>query len=162
MRQATLAVLVLLGGCSPAPDPFIGTFTQTMTGTNRQISPDSDSSSEFDFGTIAVTPNALTSGYLLSVVHGSTNKCTLDGTLSLDSAEPEIALSPSQKCSLTGASEKRTMTLGSGKAVLTLHPASRLADQLTLTLSYSYVGTRYLFNVSTSGSGERSYTGSRR
>ena len=162
MRALTLLGLTLLVGCGPGIDPLIGSYTFTMTGTDTNSAPNTDVSMPAGGGTVAITSNALVTGYVITVAQTNTSPCVFDGTAAVQKgADPEITIKPNQTCTLFTPSGTATATLTTAKAVLKLG-TTRTADTMTLDVAYSYAGTTAIFNINFAGTGHRTYTSARR
>lgn len=157
MRLATLSSLVLLVGCGPGIDPLIGSFTFTMSGSDVNTAPDTNSSTATGAGTVAITSNGLTTGYVVTVAQSDLTPCVFAGTTAEKATDPQITITSGQTCALGSA----TATLTAAKAVLKMN-ATRAADVITVDVSYSYAGKYPIFNTNYTGNGHRVYTGTRR
>ncbi len=162
MRILILAGLVLFVGCGPGIDPLIGSYTFTMTGQDINSAPNTNASTPAGSGTIAITSDALMTGYVITLAQTDTSPCVFSGTAAVaKSADPEITIKPTQTCVLLAPSGSATATLTTAKAVLKLG-ATRPADTMTLDAAYSYAGTTVIFNIAFAGTGHRTYTSARR
>lgn len=158
MRLATFAALVLLAGCGPGIDPLIGSYTFNLTGTDTTTSPSNRMDPVTGAGTLAITANALTSAYVLTVAQADASPCVLEGTALEKAATPTITIRADQKCTFVNAVGTTTATM-SGTATLK-EQATKSADLMALEVSYSYTGTTFGFNFA--GTGKRTYAGTRR
>lgn len=160
MRIATLAFLVLIG-CGPGLDPLLGSYPFTLAGTDTNTSPNTNASPASGTGTLAVTSTAAMVGYLVTLAHANANGCTLEATVAEKATAPELTIKAGQTCTFVTSGGTTVATISSGKALLKLND-TRAADVMTLDVSYTYSGSTFLFNQAFSGTGKRTYTGTRR
>ena len=162
MRLATFAALALLVGCGPGVDPLIGSYNFTMAGTDTNTAPNTTVTTSTNTGTMAITANAASTGYVITVGHIDTNVCVLDGKATEKATGPEITITPDQKCTFVNGASTATATIA-GKAVLTLKD-TRAMDTMAIDVTYSYAGTTYFLTFATNfaGTGKRTYSGTRR
>ncbi len=158
---STLAALVVLGGCGPGIDPLLGSYTFTLTSTDTESAPTTNTLTTTSAGTVSLTTNAALTGYVIALGHSDASVCVLEGTVAEKSTSPEITLKLEQKCTLASGSGIATATLTSGKASLKVND-TRAADVMTIDVAYSYAGTRPIFNMAFAGTGKRTYVGTRR
>lgn len=148
MRTFLFLAALTLVGC--APDPTLGTFDYTMTGTDTQTAPGSDVTNTTGAGVLAITTGKA-NDYLITVAHSDTTPCTFNADRN-DKGDT-IALAAGQSCKLLGGA---TAVLTTGKLSVT-----EKGESATLEVTYSYSGTG-LFGINYTGNGVRKYTGPRR
>lgn len=148
MRTVTLfATAVLLTACGP--DPMIGSYSFTLTGTDTNTAPNNSTSTPSGTGTLAVT-SALMTDYVLTAAQTDASPCVLKGTRG-EKAQT-ITIAAEQKCTFVYAGGQVTATMTSGTATLK-------DNVMSLEVSYSYAGTTLGINYA--GTGKRTYSGPR-
>jgi hypothetical protein len=161
MRLLPLAALVLFVGCGPGVDPLVGSFKFTMTGMDTNTGSTSTQNST-GAGNLAITANAALTSYLITVAEdGGGSSCVLEGTVD-EKVTTDIVVKAEQKCIFIAGATTTTVTFSAGKAVLK-QASARAMDTVTLDLTYTYTGvTQFIVTTNFSGSGKRTYTGTRR
>ncbi len=164
MRLAIFAALVLFVGCGPGIDPLVGSYNFSLTGLDTNTMPNTKTTMPMGTGTIAVTPNAAMTGYVMTTAQTDASPCVIEGTATEKAASPEINVKADQKCVFVNGNTTVTVTFSSGKAVLKLND-TRAADVVTLDVAYAYEGVTSLglgVTLNFAGTGKRTYTGPRR
>lgn len=147
MRTFLFAAALALVGC--APDPTLGTFDFTMTGTDTQTAPSNDLTNTTGAGVLAITTGK-TADYLLTLAQADLTPCTFN--VARDDKTTALSLPGGQACKI-----------GPSTAILTTSSLTidEKAETAVLTVAYTYSGTG-LFGVNYAGTGTRTYNGKRR
>src|SRR6185503_5274108 len=111
-RHLALALVALaFVGC--APDPMIGSYSFTITGTDTQTAPTSGTSAATGTGTLAITTGK-TDAYLVTVGHSDISSCTLKGTKKKEPQDMKFELLANQPCILKNGNTVANAVITSG------------------------------------------------
>jgi hypothetical protein len=149
MRLLALVVAASFAAC--APDPVLGAFNYTVSGTDMTTTGTGQGMFTVSgTGTMVVT-TAAKGGYLV-VLSAPNLSCTL--TADPDRQKPGAASVPTpQNCAVSVNGNGTTATLTSARLSVDQNVA-------TLNVSYTYTGT-LLLGLTYSGNGSRTFTGPR-
>lgn len=153
MRPLLLAVL-FASACVP-PDPLVGTYNATVTGTDMQTAPNNASTTVSGTGTLAVTQTKADPMKYQVTFGQSTYQCTVSGTRNAMN-QLLIDLAGAQQCHIDFSGGNFTATTNMG----TVTVDKETMNTATMTLSYAYSGTG-LFNINYAGTGTRTFTGTK-
>ena len=149
MRSLALLAL-LLTAC--APDPVLGTYDFTLTGTETETAPRSQTTASSGTGPMAITTGK-TSDYVVTLAQTDATPCVVNA----DKTEKgdAINITAGQKCTFVFAGGNVTATMTTGTVAV-----SEKGENATVKVNYTYAGTT--FGINFAGTGERTYTGPRR
>ena len=153
-----LFVVAALGLAACAPDPMIGSYSFTITGTETQTAPTSGSSTPSGTGTLAITAGK-TDAYLVTVGHSDISSCTLKGTKKAQQQDMKFELLPNQPCILKngGTVANAVITSGTVSQTITQVSSQETRRDVSLAISYTWSYTALGFNFV--GTGNRTYAG---
>jgi hypothetical protein len=149
-RLALLSLFAALTAC--APDPLLGTFTFTLTGTDTETAPRNVTASVTGMGTLAITTGK-TVDYVITLSHTDADACVLEADR--DQKGETVSLTVGQKCTFTSGAGTTTATLTSGTVT-----GTEKGETVSIAVNYSYTATALGINFA--GTGVRTYAGVRR
>lgn len=150
MRSLPALLALALLGC--APDPVLGTYDFTLTGSETETAPRNQTTATNGTGFLAITTGKA-ADYVITVAQSDATPCVVDAERT--EKGDAINVTAGQKCTFIFGGGNLTATMTSGTVV-----ASEKGENITVKVDYSYTGTT--FGINFAGTGTRSYVGPRR
>jgi hypothetical protein len=156
MKRLALVLAVALTGC--APDGMIGTYAFTITGTDTQTAPQSQSTTASGSGWLTITKGK-TDAYIVTVANSDTGSCTLKGTKKKDDSAMTFDLVANQPCVLRSGGNAVNATITSGTVNLSVTQVSQNEVRKDISMAVNYNWTYTAFTINFVGTGTRTYAG---
>ena len=148
----TLLILSAVALCACAPDYTPGTYDFTLTGTDTETAPRSQTSTPAGGGTMAITVGKKVD-YLITIAQTDATPCVLEADRN-DKGDA-VNITAAQKCTFVYSGGTVTATINTGTVSV-----SDKGETATVNVAYSYAGT--IIGINFAGTGTRTYAGPRR